>query len=44
VGEPHARLNFAAPVEGRYLRISITEKDGWQPWVVKELNLHGKET
>jgi glucose/arabinose dehydrogenase/mono/diheme cytochrome c family protein len=43
VGEPHARLNLAAPVEGRHLRIAITEKDGWQPWVIKELNLLGDE-
>jgi glucose/arabinose dehydrogenase/cytochrome c5 len=43
VGEPQARLNFAAPVEGRYLRITITEKDGWQPWVIKELNFSGQE-
>jgi hypothetical protein len=43
VGEPHARLNFAAPVEARYLRIAITEKDNWQPWVIKELNLYGEE-
>ena len=37
VGEPHARLNFAAPVEAKHLRITITEKEGWQPWVIKEL-------
>jgi glucose/arabinose dehydrogenase/mono/diheme cytochrome c family protein len=43
VGEPHARLNFAAPVETRHLRIAITEKEGWQPWVIKELNLYGDE-
>jgi glucose/arabinose dehydrogenase len=43
VGEPHARLNLAAPIEGRYLRITITEKEGWQPWVIKELNLYGEE-
>jgi glucose/arabinose dehydrogenase/mono/diheme cytochrome c family protein len=43
VGEPHARLNLAAPIEGRHLRIAITEKDGWQPWVIKELNLYGDE-
>ena len=43
VGEPHARLNFAAPVEARHLRIAITEKEGWQPWVIKELNLYGDE-
>jgi glucose/arabinose dehydrogenase/mono/diheme cytochrome c family protein len=43
VGEPHARLNFAAPVEARLLRIAITEKEGWQPWVIKELNLYGDE-
>jgi hypothetical protein len=43
VDEPHARLNLAAPVEGRHLRIAITEKDGWQPWVIKELNLYGDE-
>jgi hypothetical protein len=43
VGEPHARLNLAAPVEGRNLRITITEKEGWQPWVIKELNLFGEE-
>ena len=42
-GEPHARLNLAAPIEGRFLRITITEKDGWQPWVIKELNLFGQE-
>ena len=43
VGEPHARLNFPAPVEARHLRIAITEKEGWQPWVIKELNLYGDE-
>jgi hypothetical protein len=43
VGEPHARLNFAAPVEAKHLRIAITEKEGWQPWVIKELNLYGHE-
>ena len=43
MGEPHARLNFAAPVETRHLRIAITEKEGWQPWVIKELNLYGDE-
>jgi glucose/arabinose dehydrogenase len=43
VGEPHARLNFAAPVEARHLRIAIVEKEGWQPWVIQELNLYGKE-
>jgi glucose/arabinose dehydrogenase len=43
VGEPHARLNFAAPVEGQYLRITILEKEGWQPWVIKEFNVYGDE-
>ena len=43
VGEPHARLNLPAPVEARHLRIAITEKEGWQPWVIKELNLYGAE-
>jgi hypothetical protein len=43
MGEPHARLNLAAPVEARHLRIAITEKEGWQPWVIKELNLYGVE-
>jgi mono/diheme cytochrome c family protein len=43
VGEPHARLNLPAPVEARHLRIAITEKEGWQPWVIKELNLYGEE-
>jgi glucose/arabinose dehydrogenase/mono/diheme cytochrome c family protein len=42
-GEPHARLNFAAPVEARHLRITIVEKEGWQPWVIQELNLYGDE-
>jgi glucose/arabinose dehydrogenase/mono/diheme cytochrome c family protein len=43
VGEPHARFNLPAPVQGRHLRIAITEKDGWQPWVIKELNFYGDE-
>ena len=43
VGEPQARLNFAAPVEARHLRIAIVEKEGWQPWVIKEINLYGNE-
>ena len=42
-GEPHARLNLAAPLEARLLRITIVEKEGWQPWVIKELNLYGDE-
>jgi hypothetical protein len=43
VGEPHARLNLPASIEGKHLRITITEKDGWQPWVIRELNLYGQE-
>jgi glucose/arabinose dehydrogenase len=43
VGEPHARLNLPAPLDARYVRITITEKEGWQPWVIKELNLYGDE-
>jgi putative membrane-bound dehydrogenase-like protein len=43
MGEPHARLNLPAPIEARHLRIAITEKEGWQPWVIKELNLYGEE-
>jgi hypothetical protein len=43
IGEPHARLNLAAPVEARHLRIAIVEKEGWQPWVIKELNTYGGE-
>jgi glucose/arabinose dehydrogenase/mono/diheme cytochrome c family protein len=43
MGEPHARLNLPAPVEARHLRIAITEKEGWQPWVIRELNLYGEE-
>jgi hypothetical protein len=43
VGEPHARANFASPVEARHLRITITEKEGWQPWVIKEFNIFGEE-
>jgi len=42
-GEPHARFNLAAPIEARHLRLTIVEKDGWQPWVIKELNLYGEE-
>jgi hypothetical protein len=43
VGEPHARFNLATPVEARHLRIAITEKESWQAWVIKELNLYGDE-
>jgi hypothetical protein len=43
VGEPHARLNLAAPIKARHLRIAIVEKEGWQPWVIRELNLYGEE-
>jgi mono/diheme cytochrome c family protein len=43
IGEPHARLNLAAPVEAQRLRIAIVEKEGWQPWVIKELNFYGEE-
>ncbi len=43
VGEPHARLNLPEPIEAKHLRITITEKEGWQPWVIQELNLYGKE-
>ena len=43
IGEPHARLNLAAPIEARHLRLAIVAKEGWQPWVIKELNLYGEE-
>ena len=43
VGEPHARFNLAAPVETRHLRIAIAEKEGWQAWEIKELNVYGDE-
>jgi hypothetical protein len=42
-GEPHARFNPAAPIQARHLRLTIVEKDGWQPWVIRELNLYGDE-
>ncbi len=42
VGEPRSRVNFAVAAEGRHLRIAITEKNGWQPWVIKEINLYGE--
>jgi hypothetical protein len=43
VGEQRSRANFDVAAEGRHLRIAITQKDGWQPWVIKELNLFGDE-
>jgi len=45
IGERHTRLNFAAPVEAKHLRIAIAivEKEGWQAWVIKELNDYGDE-
>jgi mono/diheme cytochrome c family protein len=42
-GEPHARLNLAAPIEAKLLRIAIVEKEGWQPWVIKDLTFYGDE-
>ena len=43
IGEPHSRLNLKAPVTARHLRIAITGKEGWQPWVIKEIDLFGEE-
>ena len=42
-GEPHARLNLPFPLQTRFLRLTITEKNGWQRWAIRELNLYGTE-
>ncbi len=42
VGEPHARLNLPRRLKPGTCA-SPTEKEGWQPWVIKELNLYGEE-
>lgn len=43
LGEPNARLNLPAPVTARFVRITLTEKHGWQKWAIRELQLYGQE-
>ena len=33
----------AEAAQAQHLRIAIVEKEGWQPWVIQELNLYGDE-
>jgi glucose/arabinose dehydrogenase/mono/diheme cytochrome c family protein len=43
VGEPDARINFNQPVTTKFVRITLTEKQGWQKWAINNLDFYGKE-
>ena len=43
IGEPNARLYLMEPVTTRFIRITLTEKHGWQTWVIDDLNFYGEE-
>ena len=43
VGEPNARLHLKEPVTARFVRLTLSEKQGWQSWVINDLNFYGEE-
>ncbi len=43
VGEPLTRLTFEKPVSARFVRITMTQKNGWQRWAISNLELYGEE-
>jgi hypothetical protein len=43
VGEPDARLHFKEPITTRFVRLTLSEKHGWQSWVINDLNFYGEE-
>ena len=42
-GEPLTRIHFPQVAKGRFLRVTLTEKDGWTPWAIHNLELYGEE-
>ncbi|MCF3650050.1 DUF7133 domain-containing protein [Synoicihabitans lomoniglobus] len=43
IGEVKARLHLAKPIEAKWLRLTVNHKDGWQRWVINNLELYGDE-
>jgi len=42
-GEVHGQIHFEEPVTTQYLRITLTRRQGWASWVIKDLQLYGDE-
>lgn len=42
-GEPIAQMNFEQSVSGKFIRITVTRKQGWRGWVISDLNIFGQE-
>jgi len=43
IGEPDARINLMAPVTAKFVRITLTGKQGWQKWAINSLDFYGEE-
>ena len=42
-GEPLTRIHLNQVALGKYIRITLTEKNGWTPWIINNLELYGEE-
>ncbi len=42
-GEPFTRIHLDKPASGRFVRITLTKKDGWTPWLIENLEIYGQE-
>ena len=43
IGELKARLHLTEPIETQFVRITVNHKDGWQRWVINNLEFYGEE-
>jgi glucose/arabinose dehydrogenase/mono/diheme cytochrome c family protein len=43
IGEPDARIYLKQPVTAKFIRITLTEKQGWQKWAIDNLDFYGEE-
>lgn len=42
-GEPFTQIHLNKPATGKFIRITLTKKEGWTPWVIENLELYGVE-
>jgi hypothetical protein len=42
-GEVTTQIHLEPPVTTKFVRITLTRKEGWQPWAISNFELYGLE-
>jgi len=43
-GEPFTQIHLSEVTEAKFLKITMTEKNSWKPWIIHNLEIYGKES